>query len=339
METCCKHFAHVRGLVLALLAITASLLLLFPPHGRPQAPQVGQVGIDPKLLAAANAGEVDSQLRVASAYAKGNGVSQDYNQAASWLKKAADEGWTRADYILGIYYHRGLGVPQDDSQAVLWYRKAADHGDADAEYALGLHYENGEGVQVNFAQAADWYRKAAEQDNGQAQFHLGQFYENGQGVPRDEGVAAGWFGEAANHGNAYAQTRLEWLKKNQESRLELRSRAVTAAIWICGALFLFLLLWRFRAALILVGSRLRPRTVRAKQLSILLLVASWCSVCCVYQFFDMWHPIEAVVKTLLLCTPAAVFGAVGFWWLSQTSSNGKAVRANEATLTSSQTRS
>jgi TPR repeat protein len=279
--------------------------------------QTAPVGIDSKVWAAANAGDVDSQMHVASAYAKGNGVQQDYTLAANWLRKAADEGKVRADYFLGVYYHRGLGVPQDDAQAALWYRKGADRGDLDAEYALGLHYENGTGVKKDFAQAADWYRKAAGQGNAEAQLHLAQLYENGEGVPRDEEIAAEWFGQAASHGNLYAETQLDWLKREQKSRIDLHRQIVSVAIWIAVALCVFVVLYRLKTELAIISKKLKPKSTRQKQFAVLLLAATWCSGCCVYQFLTMWHPVEAAVKALLLCTPALIFGAACFWWFSQ----------------------
>ena len=80
------------------------------------------------------------------------------------------------------------------------------------------------------------------------------------------------------------------------------------------------LLFRNREKLICRGKKLIPRTLRTKQLAALLLVASWCSVSCLYQLFDprlMRHPIDAAATALLFSAPAVIFGAVYLWWLSQ----------------------
>jgi TPR repeat protein len=313
------HFARTIIAGIAIAVVSAIMVSLTPFQARASAAQA----IDPQLLARAKAGDIDSQMRLASFYAKGEGIPQDFAEAAKWLRRAADQGNGRAAFYLGVYNHRGQGVPQDDSQAVLWYTKAAAHGDAEAEYALGSHYERGEGVSKDSTQAIEWYRKSAEKDFAKAQFHLGELYDSGQLVPRDEGIAAAWFSQAAQHGSLYAQTRLEWLRKEQASRLESRDRAITAAVWICVALFIVFLLRRYRATLLNLGRTLKPRTTRAKQLAILLIAASWCTACCIYQLWDMWHPVEAAVRALLLCAPAVVFGAAGFWWLSQSASNEK----------------
>jgi hypothetical protein len=319
MKKTCGHFARSIVVAISIVVVGAILVSLTSLEAWALAAQT----VNPQLLARATAGDVDSQMRLAGIYAKGDGIPQDFGEASKWLRRAADQGNGRAAFYLGISYHRGQGVPQDDAQAVLWYTKAAAHGDAEAEYALGSHYERGEGVSKDFSQAIEWYRKSAEQDFAKAQFHLGELYDSGQVVPRDEGIAAAWFSQAAQHGNLYAQTRLDWLKKEQASRLESKDSAITAAAWIFVALFLLFLLRRYQATLLVLGKTLRPRTTRAKQLAVLLLAASWCTICCIYQLCEMLHPIETAVEALLLCTPAVVFGAAGFWWFSKTASNEK----------------
>jgi TPR repeat protein len=63
-------------------------------------------------------------------------------------------------------YRNGEGVPQDDAEAVRWYRLAADQGFARAQYSLGLLYENGEGVPQDYVQAHMWTNLAASRLTG-----------------------------------------------------------------------------------------------------------------------------------------------------------------------------
>jgi hypothetical protein len=83
----------------------------------------------------------------------------------------------------------GQGVPQDDAVAASWYRKAADQGDAHSQLNLGLMYDKGQGVPQDHAAAVSWYRKAADQGDASAQFNLALMYDKGQGVPQDRAVA------------------------------------------------------------------------------------------------------------------------------------------------------
>jgi TPR repeat protein len=66
-------------------------------------------------------------------YFNGRGVSQDYQQAASWFRKAAEAGDVRSMYFLGFMYENGWGVEKDRQQAISWYRKAANLGNQNAK--------------------------------------------------------------------------------------------------------------------------------------------------------------------------------------------------------------
>ncbi len=70
-------------------------------------------------------------------------------------------------------YDYGEGVPQDYAEAVSWYRKAAEQGYAHAQNNLGVMYETVRVSLKTYAEAVSWYRKAAEQGNADAQTNLG----------------------------------------------------------------------------------------------------------------------------------------------------------------------
>lgn len=161
-----------------------------------------------KDLAAAKRGDASAQTNVGYYYYEGEGVTQDYKQAAFWFRKAADQGNAEAQYYLGLCYYNGQGVPEDDALAVSWFLKAANQGDADAQCYLGICYEDGCGVSQDKTQAANWYRKAAEQGNEYSQYKLGTFYYNGIGVKQNYAQAVNWFRKAAEQGHVDAQTYL-----------------------------------------------------------------------------------------------------------------------------------
>ncbi|MEZ9417619.1 tetratricopeptide repeat protein, partial [Vibrio sp. 10N.286.49.E1] len=62
-----------------------------------------------------------------------------------------------AQYNLGLSYERGVGVIQDYKEAVSWYRKAAEQGHALAQNNLGVMYEEGRGVSQDYKEAVSWY--------------------------------------------------------------------------------------------------------------------------------------------------------------------------------------
>ena len=93
-------------------------------------------------------------------YDKGEGIEQDYQEAAKWYRKAAEQGDAWAQNNLGLMYHNGEGIEQDYQKAVKWYRKAAEQGLHLAHYNLGLMYEFGNGVGQNYKKAYIGYSLA-----------------------------------------------------------------------------------------------------------------------------------------------------------------------------------
>ena len=109
----------------------------------------------------AEQGDVHAQYNIGTAYMYGDGVVQDYKQAAKWYTLAADQGDAHAQGHLGPLYHYGVGVVQEYKQAVLWYTLAADQGDAHAQSYLGLMYQNGLGVVQDYVIAHMWVNMAS----------------------------------------------------------------------------------------------------------------------------------------------------------------------------------
>ena len=75
-------------------------------------------------------GDADAQNRVGEIYARGLGARPDYEEAALWYRRAAQQGLERAQINLGFLYEKGLGVEQDNKRALEWYRKASALPDA-----------------------------------------------------------------------------------------------------------------------------------------------------------------------------------------------------------------
>ena len=70
----------------------------------------------PKALA----GDASAQHALGYLYETGNGVPLNYEIAASWNRKAADQGNVGGQADLGWMYFKGLGVPPDPVQAYKW---------------------------------------------------------------------------------------------------------------------------------------------------------------------------------------------------------------------------
>jgi hypothetical protein len=102
-------------------------------------------------------GEAWAQIWLADAYIFGQGVVQDYAEAAKWYRLAAEQGNASAQNSLAFMYDTGKGVKKDNVEAVKWYRLAAEQGDASAQSNLGTMYANGHGVVQDYVKAYSWY--------------------------------------------------------------------------------------------------------------------------------------------------------------------------------------
>jgi TPR repeat protein len=61
------------------------------------------------LLSAPFCAIARAQLRLGGMYYNGQGVHQDYAEAAKWTRKAAEQGYTPAQAHLGVLYWNGQG--------------------------------------------------------------------------------------------------------------------------------------------------------------------------------------------------------------------------------------
>ena len=157
----------------------------------------------------ARRGNKIAQYNIGYYYHSGTGgVSRDYQKAAQWYQKSADQGYASAQLNLGALYSDGSGVPQNQAKAAELYRKAAEQGNGAAQYNLGLCYSNGKGVTRDYTAAAYWYRKAVDQGHAAAQNNLGNLYSNGRGVEKNQQKAVELYRKAANQGDPVAQFNL-----------------------------------------------------------------------------------------------------------------------------------
>ena len=152
----------------------------------------------------AEQGSSDAQYNLGLCYFYGDGVEEDFAQAAEWFRRAAEQGLAEAQSNFGVCCQR-KGTEEGFAQAAEWFRRAAEQGHPEAQYNLALSYYNGDGVNKDLVQAAEWFRRAAEQGLANAQFMLGGCYYSGGGVEHDFKQAVEWFRKAAEQGLPEAQ--------------------------------------------------------------------------------------------------------------------------------------
>ncbi len=157
---------------------------------------------------AADQGQRAAQFFLGTLYLWGNGVAQDYGEAARLFRLSAEQDVRWAQHELGDIYAGGLGVPRDIDEAVSWYRLAADQNHTPSLTALGLLYLDGDGVAMDAYSAFDFLHRAAEAGDEVAQYRLGLILMEGEGASADLSAAANWFLAAAEQRHRDAMYQL-----------------------------------------------------------------------------------------------------------------------------------
>lgn len=201
-----------------------SVEAMFDKHLATSAPSAAPpmvTGVEPdvslprKLASLENrafAGIAEAQHDLATIYAAGRVVPQDYGRAAFWFSRAAEKGVSNADYNLGVMFQQGLGVRKDLVKALSWYEKAAQLGHPEAMYNLGIAYIEGIGAPRNIARGVLFFKQAANAGVAQAAYNLGVLYESSFVGPVDLAKAAEWYRVAATEGHAEAKLAVARLK-------------------------------------------------------------------------------------------------------------------------------
>jgi TPR repeat protein len=170
-------------------------------------------------------GDATSMGSLASLYAKGQGVAQDYAKAFEWYVKAADKGDASAMSNLGLSYANGQGVAQDYAKAREWYEKAAAKGDASAMHNLGTLYERGYGVAQDYGKARDWFEKASDKGEASATAYLDKLRVT-------EAAGAGRYAEALQLQEALAaKVEVEETKRDGKPSKDT-AQALTEVAWL-----------------------------------------------------------------------------------------------------------
>jgi TPR repeat protein len=154
----------------------------------------------PWVIAAANAGIVEAQMRLGRMYLSGEGIAKDEAAAFAWLTLAAKNGDAEANNMLGRCHENGWGTPRDFESAGRHYAIAACAGDAWAQYNLGHLFLDGQGVPRDPDKAFAWYKRASDQGHVRAMNLLARCYEEGWGAPRDLPLAGAWYRKSAEGG-------------------------------------------------------------------------------------------------------------------------------------------
>jgi TPR repeat protein len=166
----------------------------------------------------AAAGDANAQKNLGEMYAKGDGLAKDIAQAVLWWRKAADQGNTDAQMMLGFAACAESRTVEEFRYAYSLIEKAALLKHVESQEVLVMLY-SGDSVEVNGLlckkskdekKRLEWLGKLAALGSSWGQFELGKAYTQGAGVAKDIGKAFDWMSKAAEQGNADAQNYLGW---------------------------------------------------------------------------------------------------------------------------------
>lgn len=141
------------------------------------------------------------------------GVDTLYDARFRQWTEQAQGGDPDAQYNLGNAYLRGTEVARDYDAAASWFEKAAEQDHVKALYKLGYMYLEGKGVQRDYGKAYKYLRRSAQHEYSPAQFYLGELYADGKGVTQDSGKALYWFTQAAEDNYVPAKAEVSRIKE------------------------------------------------------------------------------------------------------------------------------
>jgi len=161
------------------------------------------------ILRTAERGYAHGQYQMASAYVDIPGF-EDHEVAFEWCRKAAEQGYKKAEALLAKMYAEGMGVAVDKATAYQWCLKAVEvdplsddwyNGLHDAQCLLGKLYAEGVAVAQDYEKAVEWFRAAQTQEST---YILAMMYASGDGVVEDDVEAFKWIEKATEFGSSPA---------------------------------------------------------------------------------------------------------------------------------------
>ena len=82
-------------------------------------------------------GDSAAQYALGMRYGTGDGVRQNYNEAMSWFRQAAEQGDVRAQAKLAMWYWAGRGAQKDCSKSYYWGLLAQAGGEQSVQQMVG----------------------------------------------------------------------------------------------------------------------------------------------------------------------------------------------------------
>jgi uncharacterized protein len=123
----------------------------------------------------AQAGNAKAQHELGIRYLTGKNMTADTIKGAYWIKKAADQKLTEAQYNYGILLINGWGTEWNPFDAFKLFYYAAMDGMSQAEFVVGILYTDNLIIKRDMTEAYKWIQKAAKQNYIPAKETLAKF--------------------------------------------------------------------------------------------------------------------------------------------------------------------
>ncbi len=154
------------------------------------------------------------------AYAKGEGVAQDFDEADRWFarfvemrkgKRYLTFSENSEEAVASFYdiaYTRPMGQALNSERAVIWYERSAAAGSARALRRLGHLHMQGRGAAKDAAKALVFYRRAAAAGDASSHYYTGKLYLSGELGAPDPKRAREAFVEGVENGDYFSAEAL-----------------------------------------------------------------------------------------------------------------------------------
>ncbi len=155
--------------------------------------------------------------QVAQCHKQGLGVEKNEIRYFEWIKKAADEGSSKASYETGLCYEAGQGTAQDSKKAFAYFKRAADaFAESDelvgtTNYKAAQCFESGYGTNIDTKKAYYYYTISAKAGFPKAWYTLGFYYTTGLVVGRNIKKAFEYYLSAAQKGEIRGLAAISYL--------------------------------------------------------------------------------------------------------------------------------
>ncbi|XP_068273258.1 death ligand signal enhancer isoform X2 [Nyctibius grandis] len=165
---------------------------------------------------AADRGYSKAQFNVGLCYEHGRGTEKDLEKAAFYYFRAASSCHPMAQYRYARYLlsHRPENEWDRHQKAVTFLEQAAMAGITEAQAYLGVFYMKG--LQPKEKRGLKYLQLAAKSGDAQSRYHVGVCYEKGLGVQQNVAEAMRHYRQSAAAGNRDARERLRVLEEEVE---------------------------------------------------------------------------------------------------------------------------